>query len=84
MSNPKPSVIGPRKRLIGKGNLRDLQAEYRKSKPRPFALGERRPDTLPDGTNGRESFEDNREGTKRWAKRGKLARGITWTGAKYV
>ncbi len=30
-------------------------------------LGERNPDTLPDGSQARESHADNERGTRRWA-----------------
>jgi hypothetical protein len=35
---------------------------------RTVALGERNPDTLPDGTQARESHADNERGTRRWAR----------------
>jgi len=54
-----------------------------KRRGRTHGLGERDPKTLPDGTHRRESFEENEAGTKRWAKLGKLSRGISWTGSKY-
>lgn len=39
---------------------------------RAYGLGERNPETLPDGTNGRESESDNARNTRRWTTLRKL------------
>lgn len=45
-----------------------------KRRGRAYGIGERNPETLPDGTGARESEYDNAVGTARWTKLGKLVR----------
>lgn len=52
-------------------------------KRRGYDLGERNPKTLPGSGKDAEMPSENHAATKRWARRGKLARGIAWTGSKY-
>jgi hypothetical protein len=50
---------------------------------RGFGLGERNPKTLPGSGSDAEMPSENREASARWARRGKIARGIALVGTKY-
>lgn len=46
-------------------------------------LGERNPDTLPNGTRANESFDENETESRRWRVLRKLAANGTLIGMKY-
>lgn len=77
MTTPNPMLLAGLKRHEDKMRRRG----------RPYGLGERNPETLPGvhfGHNRSENEEENREGTRRWKRLGKLARAGKLIGNKYV
>jgi hypothetical protein len=62
--NATPAQMPKTKRLVPSGNLQDLQAAYRVSKPRPYGLGERRPNTLPGVFKDSETVDQDRRRTR--------------------